>query len=165
MGELCERVGRLVLAVAQLGEQCGGRTVVEQRAAPSDGAYGRDEVMAEDLLEHEAGRPREYRGEECVVVGVTGEHEASDLGFGGTHVAAQFDAVAVGEPDVEDRDVGLGGEDAHAALADRCGLADHLDVVGRAEQVTETSTHQLVVVDEEDAHPRLVRRGVRRRGI
>ena len=97
-------------------------------------------------------------GESVVLSSSSGPRYATlrELGKGG-----------MGEVDlVEDRDIGFGGENADATLADRCGLADHLDVVGGAEQVTQTSTHQLVVVDEKDANARRVRRGRNRcRGI
>ena len=58
--------------------------------------------------------------------------------------------VAVGQPHVEHRDVGLKGRDAGQSLGYRSGLAHHVEFGVRAEEVDESPPDDLVVVDEKD---------------
>ena len=73
---------------------------------------------------------------------------------GGPHVAAHRDAFAVGQPDVEDRDIGAKRRDAGHGLRGGAGLADDLDVVLGLEQLRDAPPDDLVVVEQEhgDAH-------------
>ena len=57
-----------------------------------------------------------------------------------------------GQPGVEDRDVGLGREHARQGLLDGAGLADDLETGHGTEQFGDAAAHDLVVVEQEDAH-------------
>ena len=70
-------------------------------------------------------------------------------GVDGADVPADVDAVAVGQPGVEDRHVGPERGDAAGRLLRRTGLADHLDVAAALQQVGEATTDDLVVVEQE----------------
>ena len=82
-------------------------------------------------------------------------------GIARTDLAAHLDAVAVGESDVEHRDVGTGRRDAAERRCRGVGLADHLDVVLGLEQLAHAAPNDLVVVEQEDAD----RVGVGRHGV
>ena len=68
-----------------------------------------------DLLEDIARRPRHDRGDQCLVVRVRGQHDAGDLGDARSDLAADLDAAAVREPDVEDGDLRLGRRESAPA--------------------------------------------------
>ena len=70
-----------------------------------------DDVGAPDLLEQVAGGAGHDRLEQRLVVGERREHEALDLRVLRPDLAAHLDAVAVGQPDVEHRDVGAAARD------------------------------------------------------
>ncbi len=116
-----------------------------------DPADGVDEVGALDLLEQVAGGAGHDRVEEGFVVGERREDEALDGAVERAHLAADLDAVAVGQAHVDDRDVGLRRGDAGDALGGGAGLADDLDVVLRLEQLPDPAADDLVVVQQE--HP------------
>ena len=73
-------------------------------------------------------------------------------GLRGAHLAAHLDAVAVGQPHVDDRDVGRGRRDARERLLGGAGLADDLDVVFDLEQLAHTAPDDLVIVEQEHPH-------------
>ena len=77
---------------------------------------------------------------------------------------AQFDAIAVWQPHVEDRDVGLKGGYPRQRLCHRSGLADDLEFGVRAEEVDESPSDDLVVIDEKDFHHSKALRRRRRDG-
>ncbi len=107
--------------------------------------------LPRDLLEDVAGGTGEDRGEERLVVVVAGEDQRLDVRVDGAHLAAHVDAAAVGQPPVEDGDVGPQRGDPGDRLLHRAGLAHHLDVALALEQVVQASPDDLVVVEEEDA--------------
>ena len=74
----------------------------------------------------------------------------------GPDLAADLDAVAVGQPDVEDGHIGPGRRDAPVGLLGRAGLADDREVVLGLEQLSQPAAHDLVVVEQEDVNHRLV---------
>ena len=75
-------------------------------AHPADIA---DEVAAADLLEDVAGGACHDGGEEGLIVGVRGQHQAGNLGIARPDLPADLDAAPVGQPDVENGHVGLQG--------------------------------------------------------
>ena len=79
---------------------------------------------AADLLEQVAGGAGHDGGEQGLVVVVGGEDEAVDLGVVRADVAADVDAAAVGQPRVQDGDVGSGRGDAMDGFARRARLTD-----------------------------------------
>jgi hypothetical protein len=145
--------GQLVVGGAppQPVEHPGGHGRVEQRLAPPHPADGVDELVPPHLLEHVAGRPRHDRGVHGVVVRERGQHQAGDVLVARAHGAAHLDAVAVGQLDVEDGHVRLGGRDAAERLGLGAGLADDEHVVFAVQQLTQSPAHDLVIVEEE--HP------------
>ena len=66
-------------------------------------------------------------------------------------LAADLDAAAVGQPNVEHRDVGPGRGDAVERVGGGAGLADDLHVPLEPDQVGEAPSDDLVVVHEEHA--------------
>ena len=78
-------------------------------------------------------------------------------------LAADVDAGAVGQPAVEDRDVGAQRRDAPDRLLRRAGLAHDLDVAVGLEQVAQPAADDLVVVEQE--HPDLLGAGGRLAGL
>ena len=82
------------------------------------------------------------------------EYEVSIRQAGGgvdrrADVAADRDAVAVGQAHVEDGDVGAQGGDAGQRLGGGAGLADDLDVVLGLQQLGDAAADDLVVVEQE----------------
>jgi hypothetical protein len=59
--------------------------------------------------------------------------------------------TAVGQPDVEDGDIGADCRHSGERQLHGVGLADHLDVFLGVEQLSHAATHHFVVVEEE--HP------------
>jgi hypothetical protein len=69
-----------------------------------------------------------------------------------SHVSAHFDAIAVGEADVEHRDVRPGGRDPGDRFLGGAGFADDLEIPGGFEELPQTAADDLVVVEEKNAH-------------
>ena len=69
--------------------------------------------------------PGQHGRSQRVVVVVRGQDQTGDLGVRGADVAAQVDAVAIGQSDVEHRDVRERRLDAPNSLAERARFADH----------------------------------------
>ena len=74
--------------------------------AGGDSPHGVEEVVAADLLEHVARCPGDDRVEQRLVVVVGREHQAGDVRVRRPDLAAHLDAGSVGEPDVEQGDIG-----------------------------------------------------------
>jgi signal transduction histidine kinase len=110
-----------------------------------------DEVSPADLLEHEARRTSEQRGERRVRLHECGEDHASDVVVLGTNRPAELDAVAVGKADIQDDDVGVVTFHHREHLAGELRLGDNLEVVLLLQQRAQTSPHGRVVVDDRDA--------------
>ncbi len=90
-------------------------------------------------------------------------------GIGRSDLAADLDAAAVGQPDVENGHVRLRSRNAGEGLGDRPRLAHHLNVLVRFEQGAQPRADDLVVVDEEHAqwhgrHLRIPARGLLQAG-
>ena len=67
------------------------------------------------------------------------------------HLAGGVETAAVGQPDVEDDDVGgVLGDDRASASATDPGLADDGEVSRALERASQSLADQLVVVDEDD---------------
>src|SRR5690606_34073705 len=142
--------GQLVLlAVADAVEHPGGHRRVEQRLAPADPPDGVDQVGALHLLEQVAGGAGHDRRVDRVVVGERRQHDAGDLGVARADVAADLDAVAVGQPHVAHRDVGARGGDAGQRFLGGARLADDLQVVLGLEELADPPADDLVVVEQE----------------
>ncbi len=148
--------------VAHPAHDAAGGFGVEQGLAGGDGADRADEVGAADLLEDVAGGAGHDRVEEGLVVGEAGQHEAGELGHGGADLAADGDAVAVGEADVEDGDVGFEGGDAGQGSGGRAGLPDDGDVGFGFEEITDTPADDLMIIKQEYLDPRAVARLIHR---
>ena len=73
-------------------------------------------------------------------------------GLSRPHLAAHLDAVAVGQPHVDDRDVGRRGRNAGERLLGGARLADHLEVFLDLEQLAHPAANDLVIVEEENAN-------------
>ena len=154
-------VRELVDALVALGsvsepiEHALGHRRVDQGLAvahPSDGVH---QVVAADLFQHVAGGPRHDGGQEGFVVGERGQHEALQARQAGLQLATYLDAVAVGEPDVENGDIGTESHATRDRLLGRRGLADDLDVVLDLEQSPQPAAHDLVVVYQEHSQRHL----------
>ena len=65
-------------------------------------------------------------------------------------VAANLDTAAVGDPYIEDGDIGTGARDAVERLGGRAGLAHDFQVVFGLEQLADAAADHLVVVEQED---------------
>ena len=89
--------------------------------------------------------------EEGFVVAEAGEHEAGELGHFGADFAADGDAVAVGEADVEDGDVGFEGGDAGQGGGGGAGFADDGDAGFGFEEVADAHPDDLMIIQQE--HP------------
>ena len=74
----------------------------------------------------------------------------------GADLAADRDAVTIGQPDVEDGDVGSRRGDPRECALGGVGLADDLDVVLGVEQLPDPAADDLVVVEQEHADHRVV---------
>ena len=70
----------------------------------------------------------------------------------GADLAAHLDAVPVGQPHVDDRDVGLRRRDARQRLLGGPRLADDLDVVALLEELAHAAAHDLVIVEQEHSN-------------
>ena len=105
-----------------------------------------------DLLEDVASRARHDGGEQGLIVGVRGQHQARNLGVAGPDLPADLDAASVGQPDVEDRHIGLQGGDLLQPQLRRGGLTHHLHVLFAFEQRLQSCPDQLVVVEDENAN-------------
>ena len=68
------------------------------------------------------------------------------------HVAAHLDAVAVGQPHVDDCDVGTSRRDAADRLFGRSCFAHDFDVVVLLEQIANAPAHHFVIVNEEHSN-------------
>jgi hypothetical protein len=95
--------------VADPVEQAARGIGIEQRLASRDAPDGVHDVSALDLFQDIAGRTAHDRLEERLVVGKRREHEALDLGRVCSDRTAHPDTVTIGKPDVEHRDIRLGG--------------------------------------------------------
>jgi hypothetical protein len=69
-----------------------------------------------------------------------------------SHVSAHLDAVAVGQADVEHRDVRPGGRDPGDRFLGRAGFADDLEIPGGLEELLQAAADDLVVVQEKNPH-------------
>ena len=148
VGEAGQGVGGGGL-VAHAAHDAAGGFGVEEGLAGGDGADGADEVGAADLLEDVAGGAGHDGVEEGFVVAEAGEHEAGELGHFGADVAADADAVAVGEADVEDGDVGFEGGDAGQGGGGGAGFADDGDAGFGFEEVADAHPDDFVIVEQE----------------
>ena len=137
---------------AELGHQRRGGPVVEQRSARADLFDGLGEFHALDVLDDVSAGAGQYRVQHGFVGGERRQHQAAQVRQPGQEFSAQFDAVAVRQPNIEDRDVGLKSRDPRQRLSHRPGLADDLEFGVGAEEVDQTSPDHLVVIDEEDFH-------------
>jgi hypothetical protein len=68
-------------------------------------------------------------------------------------LATDLDSVTIRQSDVEDRDIGTRRWDARLRLSGGAGLAHYLEVVLELQQLAQTTTNDLMVVEEE--HPYL----------
>nr|BFE79393.1 hypothetical protein GCM10020093_019940 [Planobispora longispora] len=152
---LVGQAGQRVLAaglLAQPGQHGGGGLRIQQGLAGGDGAHRADQVGAVDLLEHITGGAGHDGGEQGVVVGEGGQHQAGHGRQAGADLPADVHAAAVGQAHVQHGDVGLECQDAGDGRLGGPGLADDLDVVFGVEQCRHAAPYHLVVVHEEHAN-------------
>jgi signal transduction histidine kinase len=133
-------------------DDAGRHRRIEERLAGGDGAHRLDDVGTFDLLEDISRRARHDRLEQRVVVRERREHEAVDLGMGRADLPAHLHAVAVGQADVDHRDVRTRRRDARESVGGGSGLPDDFEVPFCFQELLDASTHDLVVVQEEDPH-------------
>ena len=131
-------------------EHLRGDRRVQRRLAGGHAAHRVDEVVAAHLLEDVAGRTGHDRGEQRVVVVVRREDERLDARVLRAHVPAHVDARAVGQTPVEDRDVRTERRDPARGLLGETGLPHDHDVALGLQQLPDTATHELVVVEQVD---------------
>ena len=119
-------------------EHPAGQRRVEERLASAHTADGVDEIGAPHLLQHVAGRPRHDGGEQRLVVGERGEHQAARPRDGWERISRHTSTPSPsGEADVEDGDVGLGWPGSGRGLLGGAGLTDDLEVVLGLEQLAQ----------------------------
>ena len=124
--------------------------LVEELRSVGDRSDRRDEVVALHLLQDIASRAGHRGVDECAVIGVGGEDQARDARALGSDLPTDLDAGAVVETHVENGDVGLGpGDHVHGLAGRRC-FPDDGDVVLGVEEVGDTPSDDLVIVEEED---------------
>ena len=122
------------------------------------------EFHALDVLDDVSAGAGQYRVQHRLVGGKRRQHQAPQIRQPRQQLSAQFDAVAVWQSHVEDRDVGLKRRNPRQRLCHRSGLADDLEFGVRAEEVDESPSDDLVVIDEEDFHHSKALRRRRRDG-
>ena len=133
-------------------DDAGRHRRIEERPAGGDGAHRFDDVGTLDLLEDVSRRAGHDRLEQRVVVRERREHEALDLGMGRPDLSAHLHAVTVGQADVEHRDVRTRRRDARERLGGGSGLPHDFEVPFCLQELLDTPTHDLVVVEEEHPH-------------
>ena len=85
-----------------------------------------------------------------------GDDDDAGLQLELAHALGHFDAADAGHVHIDKRQVGLERFQQHqSALAIRC-LANHVDVRLLLENQAKTGTHELVVVDKDDANHSLL---------
>ena len=108
------------------------------------------DVLGWSGLQHVAGRSGAQRQGQQVGLGVGGEDDHLGPGPGLEDLLGRLDAVAPGQLDVDDHDVGLELLDDVDHLAAVSGLADDLDDVDVGHPRLDRVAHDLVVVAEDD---------------
>ena len=103
------------------------------------------------LFQDVASSSSHHAGEERLVVGEAGQHQADQIGHQRSDIAADLDTAAAFQANVKDGDVWLGQRDPFHGFGRRGCLADNLDVVVRFEQQADSLPDHLVVVEEEDS--------------
>ena len=94
----------------------GHRPRVHQRRSTRHLLHIFNKVPSLDLLEHVARSPGHDAGVEGLVVGEAGQHQAGQPWHVRTNIAADLNAAAFLEPDVEYGHIGLGQRDAGTGL-------------------------------------------------
>ena len=69
----------------------------------------------------------------------------------GTQLPAQLDATAIGEANIQNRDVRRDGVNASECLRNRSCLADNFEIVLRIKQVAHATADNFVVIDKKDS--------------
>ena len=69
----------------------------------------------------------------------------------GTQLPAQLHATAIGEANIQDRDVRRDGVNASERLCNRSCLADNFEIVLCVKQVAHTTADDFVVIDKKDS--------------
>jgi hypothetical protein len=83
---------------------------------------------------------------------VHGEHEDPSVGADAADFGGRGDAVAVGESEVHDEDVGMGFSGEGDGLFDRASLPNDLEVFLGVEDAAQSAPHDGVVVAKRDPH-------------
>jgi hypothetical protein len=122
----------------------------EERLSAGHVADRVDEIGASNLLEDIADGPRGDCLSQDLVIGERGEHQAGDAGVPRTDLTAHVDAAAVGQPDIEDRDVGKGRGDDVECLCRGSGLAHDHEVVLQFEKFAHPAANAVMVIEKKD---------------
>lgn len=132
-------------------DQTDHRLGVQQRLAGSNRADRRHQVVAADVLEDESSCAGDQGVEQCVVVGVRREHQSGGARVGRRQFSAQFHTVTVGKSDVHDNHVGSAFGYSGRGFANTRRLANNVESRYLVQQVCQSTTDDLVVVDQIDA--------------
>jgi signal transduction histidine kinase len=135
-------------------EHPGSDTGVEQGLTGRDLADRVDEIHGPDLLEDVSRRTGHDGVEQCLVVGVGREHQAMNGRHPAADLTADLDTVAIGQADIEHRDIRVRHRQSPQGLLGGPGLGHDLHVTGGLEKLTQATTDDLVVVEQEhlDGH-------------
>lgn len=124
---------------------------IEQALAGRNAVHVGDEIAGLYLFQHVASSSSHHAGEERLVVGEAGQHQAGQIGHQRSDIAADLDTAGALQANVKDGDVWFGQRDPFHGFGRRGRLADDLDVVVRFEQQADSLPDHLMVVEEEDA--------------
>jgi hypothetical protein len=117
------------------------------RSRPADPGQ---EVIAPDLFQDVSGRAGQDCTAEGLFVVVTGEDQAAEAGIEGTHVPAHLDSRTIGEPSVEDGNVGVQRRNTTGGLGCGPAFAHHQEPF-TLQQVLQPLPDKFMVVKDEHA--------------
>ena len=113
--------------------------------------YVFDEVSGPDLLQHIARCSRHHAGEERLVVGKAGQHQADQLGHDRSDVTTDFDATAIFETDVQNGHMGFGQRNPCERFRRRRSFTDDFNLIVALEQTPDAFPNEFVIIEQEDA--------------
>jgi signal transduction histidine kinase len=142
-------IAHQALVLAQAVEDLSGDERIEKASAGSELSNSAHQVIPTDLLEDVPSRTGHHRREQRFIVGKGSKHENLHLWHRGSNRAGRFDAALVGEANVHDDDVGSRPLGFAQGSRRRVRLADHDKVRGRGKKCTDTTPHDLMVIDQE----------------
>jgi hypothetical protein len=145
---VCARSRRNAAHPAQDG---GQRRSVDEHLAVAHGADGGEDGPDRALLREEPARTCRGRAAHDVNVGISGHHHDPGGRVAGTDTRDRVDAVAIGQVDVQEYDIGGRLLDRREALANGGGRADTGEVRVATDRDRQGLRERAVIVDQEDA--------------